>query len=376
MKLSKIVPVLGVVAMGLVGSVGCAANADDSASSTDNLTAGAGVDFTTAVGAIVVDGQKVCTAALVDVDASARIGGVSASGRQIVFGEACVGKLKNGYGAAVFVSMANGVSVSTPIAAFDFKSQASAGLGIGILTKTVPGATPIEAIGTSELVNAGASVASVIEANQDGILIGAEAEIHAGVAFSFKSQCASLSFGVEAGVAVGAGVHLGEDGLGGAAFVKVNGKLRFAASIDAGCVVHHIGDVVVDIASDVLDAANGVETFLNGIGTGDVVAVVNTKKSETTFAIRLEQDAKEIRINGEGYIHAKAPNGVTCTKIPLLLIGGPCELRPANGYKKGQLVTITFDTALSLPSTNGQNYTVSLSNEDPAPANDDNENGG
>ena len=364
MKLVKFAPVFALLAASTV--VGCAADADEAADSTDDaaLSAGAGVEFTSAVGAVVVDGKKVCTAALVDIDAGARIGGVSASGRQIVFGGACIGQLKDGVGAAVFVSQQNGVQISTPIIGFDFKSQASAGLGVAILGKAIPGAKPVDVIGTSALINAGASTASIIEANEDGVLIGTKAEIHAGVEFSLKTQCTSLQFGVQAGVAVGGSVSLRDDGLGAAAFVKINGKLHFAANIDAGCVVHHIGDAVGEIAGDVLDAANDVGNFLSSIGTGDVIAVVGADKQKITFAVRMDQNVKEIRINGQGYISAET-DGAKCTKIPLILVGGPCELKPDHGFKKGQLVIIKMDTGLNLfPNSGGiQRFTVSTSND-------------
>lgn len=359
MKLIKLAPVFAALAMST--AAGCAAESGEEVTQDENaLGAAAGVEFTSAVGAVVVDGKKVCTAALVDIDAGAKIGGVSASGRQIVFGGACVGKLKDGVGAAVFVSVQEGVTVSTPIIGFDFESQASAGLAVGILGRKVKGAEPIEAIGTSALVHAGASAATVLEANEHGVLIGAKVELHAGVEFSMKTQCTSLQFAAQAGIAAGGGVSLRDDGLGAAAFVKVNGKLRFAAHIDAGCVVHHVGDFVGHIAEGVLDAANGIGDALSSIGTGEVVAVINTKHRYTTFAIRLDENVKEIRVNGQGYINAKT-QGAECTKVPLVLIGGPCELQRAGGWKKGELVTIKLDSGLNLfpNGDEGQHFTIS-----------------
>jgi hypothetical protein len=362
MNFIKFAPVFAALAMTTV--VGCAADsAEDAAADDSALSAGAGVEFTSAVGAVVVDGKKVCTAALVDIDASAKIGGVSASGRQIVFGGACAGKLHDGVGAAVFVTMQNGLTVSTPILAFDFQSQASAGLAVGILGRTIPGAEPVEVIGTSALVNAGASTASIIEADEHGLLIGTKAEIHAGVEFSLKTQCTSFQFAAQASLAVGGSVHAGDDGLGASAFVKVGGKLKFAAHIDAGCIVHHVGDVVEGIADGVLTAANDVGNLLSSIGTGEVVAVVNTKQRYTTFAVRLDENVKEIKINGQGYIGAST-QGASCEKVPLLLVGGPCELSRAGGWKKGELVTIKLDTGLNLfpNGDEGQRFTVSTEN--------------
>src|SRR5689334_4377691 len=126
MKLAKIAPVF----MLPVLAIACAPAAEEDLGENEGA-ASAGLEFTTSVGAVVVDGKRLCTAALVDVDAGAQIGGFSASGRQIVLGGACVGKLRNGLtGAAVFVTAKNGVSIATPIVALDLQSQASAGLAI------------------------------------------------------------------------------------------------------------------------------------------------------------------------------------------------------------------------------------------------------
>lgn len=347
-----------------IGGAGCATATEEETATGDAaaLTTSAGVELTTAVGAVVVDGKKVCTATLVDIDASAQIGGVSARGRQIVFGGACIGKLAGGVtGAAVFVSMQNGVSIATPIVAFDFESQAAAGLGVGILGRKVPGATPIEVIGTTALVNAGAHTASVIEANEDGVLIGSAVELHAGVAFKLKTQCSSFAFSAQAGFAGGAAVSLQDDGLGAAAFVRVNGKLRFAAHLDGGCVVRRIGDGLEHIADATLDAANDVGDFLSSIGTGDVIAVVNTKTRFTTFALRMTEHVNEIRINGQGRISAADSRGSRCDKLPFIVFGGPCTLISEGGYHPGELVTITVDThAEFFPSGDeGQRLTVS-----------------
>jgi len=364
MKNALLAPGLLIAALACsFGSAACAGSQDDATTGADSaLTTSAGVELTSAVGAVLVDGKKVCTAALVDVDAGAHIGSVSASGRQIVFGGACIGKLSNGFtGAAVFVSQQNGVSVSTPIVAFDFESQASAGLAVGILSKPVAGATPLDVIGTGALINAGAHTASVIEANEDGVLIGSSVEIHAGVAFALSTQCSSLSFAAQAGIAVGAAVSLRDDGLGAAAFVRVNGKLHFAAHLDAGCVVHRVGDGLNKIATGTLDAANDVGNVLSSIGTGDVVAVVHTKTRNTTFALKMTQHVNEIRINGQGHISASDSRGSSCDKIPLVFLGGPCTLTSDGGYDRGELVTISVDTHENLfpNSDDGERLTIS-----------------
>ena len=253
------------------------------------------------------------------------------------------------------------MSVSTPIIAFDFESQAAAGLGVGILGRKVQGATPIEAIGTTALVNAGAHTASVIEANEDGVLIGSSVEIHAGVAFSLKTQCTSLAFSAQAGIAAGAAVSLRDDGLGAAAFVRVNGKLRFAAHLDGGCVVRRIGDGIEHIATATLDAANDVGDFLSSIGTGDVVAIVNTTTRKTTFAIKMTEHVSYIRINGQGRLSAADSRGSSCTKTPLILVGGPCTLTSEGGYYPGELVTITVDTHGNLFPDGGKGTRLTIS---------------
>lgn len=367
---STLAPFLMLPALALaVAPAGCAANEEEAASSDSAATAAAGVEFTSAVGALVVDGKKLCTAALVDVDAGARIGHVSAHGRQIVFGGACVGQLRNGVtGAAVFVTQQNGLRVSSPIVAFDFESQASAGLAVGILSEPVQGAEPLDIVGVSAITNAGVHTATVLEASEDGLLIGAATEIHAGVDLSLNTHCSSLAFGVKAGVAVGAGVAVRDDGLGAAAFVRIDGRLHFAAHIDGACVVRHFDEAVHHISVDVLEAANEIGNTLSSLGTGDVVAVVHTKTRRTTVKIKLTEDVLAIRVNGQGHISAQA-RGATCDKIPLLVLGGPCELRPQDGrgYRVGELVTIAIDTHLNLfPNTErGEQLTISTTNDPP-----------
>src|SRR5687768_17485985 len=127
MKSTKFVPFLMIPVL----AIGCAQSGEDTGDGQGaaEVNAKAGVEFTASVGAIVVDGKRLCTAALVDVDAEASINSVSLSGRQVVMGGACIGKLKNGFiGGAAFVTSKTGISLATPILSIDFESQASAGL--------------------------------------------------------------------------------------------------------------------------------------------------------------------------------------------------------------------------------------------------------
>lgn len=355
MNLRTVAPVVlsSFLACGVV--TGCASNtaADDGATADDSaFTGSSGLEVSSAVGALVVDGKKLCTAALVDVDASARIGSVSAHGRQIVFGGACVGQLSNGnVGAAMFVTQANGVSLQSPIVAFDFQSQAAAGLAVGILGAPVPGATPLDTVGASALANAGVSTAQVFEADENGVIMGATVNVHAGVAFSLATQCSSFSFAASAGVTVGGGVALRDDGLGAAAFVRINGKLHFAAHIDGQCIADHFGDDIAHLGGDVLSSANDVMNALNSLGTGKVIAVVQNHGQEIIVKVKLEENVAAIRVNGQGHIHVQDGNGGVCEKFPLLgIVGGPCEVRPLDdsGYKKGQVITLKIDTNLNI----------------------------
>ena len=85
MKLTtKIVPFL----MLPVLAMGCAQSGEEDTNDGQGaaeVNAAAGVEFTAAVGAVVVDGKRICTAALVDVEAEASINSVSLSGRQVAW---------------------------------------------------------------------------------------------------------------------------------------------------------------------------------------------------------------------------------------------------------------------------------------------------
>jgi hypothetical protein len=339
MKLTTIAPFLIASALACATG-GCASNHSESTEGdVGALTAGGGVEFTSAVGAVVVDGVKVCTAALVDVDAGAHVGPVSAHGRQIVMGGACIGKFRNGLiGGTAFVTQQNGFQVSTPIISLDLQSQASAGLAVGILSDPIPGAEPVEVLGVSALVNAGAHFATVLEADKNGFLVGASAEIHAGVAFTLKTQCAQFSFAAQAGISAGASLSVGKDGLGAAAFVKVNGKLQFAAHIDSNCHVQDFGNNgPAPLSSDTLTAADQISAEAGG---APVLAVLETPQSLTAVTVTLSKDSDVIRINGSGHISATDSRNTSCDNRS----SGPCELRAAGGYKAGENLSINIDT--------------------------------
>jgi hypothetical protein len=346
-------------------AIGCAeADATEDTTGETEAAASAGIDFTASVGAVVVGGKRLCTAALVDVDAHAQIGGVSASGRQIVVGGACVGKLKNGFtGVAAFVTAKNGVSLATPIVSFDFQSQASAGLAVGILSNKPEDVKPMKLYGVSGTVTGGIGAATVLKADENGFLVGAAVSARLGVEFGLVTQCTEFHFKAAAGITVGAGFAANDDGLGAAAIVKVNGELRFAASIDAGCIVREIGEGFQTIAIGALDAANSVGDAFAQIGSGKFLAVYNQKERRATIKVKFYENAKALRVNAQGRVSASA-KGVSCDALL-----GACELRPAGGFKKGETVDLSVDTHFNLfPNRpEGQRIFLSTSNSDPLP---------
>src|SRR5215207_10056089 len=133
---TKLIPFLMVPVL----AIGCANNAEDDSVAGDEgaltITAETKREIGAAVGALVINGERLCTAALIKSEAGAKITvngkEFSAEGRQVAFGGACVGRLagkhKDFIGAAAFVGIKNGVTIKTPILSFDFESQASAGL--------------------------------------------------------------------------------------------------------------------------------------------------------------------------------------------------------------------------------------------------------
>jgi hypothetical protein len=336
-------------------AVGCSDGTDgEGAANDDNLTAGAGVQFTTSVGAVVVDGKRVCTAALVDVDAEAHLGSASLSGRQIVIGGACVGKLRSGVtGVAAFVISRNNVSLATPILAFDFESQAEAGLAVGVLSNQPEDTKPMKLLGADATTTAGASVGTVLRADENGVLVGAAVSVNAGVEFNLVTRCTEFHFKAAAGATVGAAFAANDDGLGAAAIVQVDGELRFAAAIDGGCVVRRIGGALRHISESVLGLAGEFADGLAQSGQGDPLAAYEQKPGTQVIRVRVNKPATKIQIGAVGNVSAKAlgirtftssgpANDTECVKN-----GTQCEIRPirggtgeARGFTAGQMVDI------------------------------------
>jgi hypothetical protein len=290
------------------------------------------LSFTAAVGAVEIAGQQICTAALVDVDASAQVGGFSASGRQVVLGGACLNRLSSGYiGGAVFVTTVGRLSVRTPIIAVDL--AAGAGFGVGILSDAIPNVTPLKPfVGFSASAHAGVQAATILRANRHGVLVGASVELEAGVEFNLKTTCSQWHFKAELEAGVGVAASVGEI-TGAAAIVKVGGELQFAGSIDGQCVARRIGHVLrlpLDVANAVVDAAANA-------GAGQMLATYELPNRVNTVRVHFYESATELRLNGRGRISA-ATRGATCDAVL-----GSCTLRPAGGFAAGSSVDVTVD---------------------------------
>jgi hypothetical protein len=362
---SKVASFLMVPALAL----GCAATGDDVESAEG--AASAGIEFTAAVGAVVIEGKKVCTAALVDVDADAKIGSASARGRQIVLGGACIGRLSNDFkGGALFVTQASGMSLATPILSIDFESQASAGIAVGILASQPADTKPIRLLGVDAAVNAGIRTATVLHANREGALVGAGVAAHAGVEFNVVTKCTEFHFEAQAGVAVGAGVGVDDDELDGAALVKVNGELRFAAHVDGKCLVKPFVKAGRAIKRETLEAANDLFDALNQVDKGNVIAVYRLDTDHTklhTLNLHLYGPTPELLLTGQGSIQSHvtslrlangqpvAADAMRCTKDSLL---GPCQL--PGPFTAGSDITLEVDTGHDiLPDHDGMKFVIS-----------------
>ncbi|MFO0740131.1 MAG: hypothetical protein U0270_29800 [Labilithrix sp.] len=344
-KLVALLPIL---------AIGCAGGTDDADSAQQDLGAGAGVQFTTSVGAVVVDGKRLCTAALVDVDAAAWAGKASLSGRQIVIGGACVGKLHDGMsGAAAFVISKNNVSLATPIVTFDFESQAAAGLAVGILSNRPADTKPMKLYGADGTVTGGASVGTVLRADENGVLVAAGVSVNTGAEFNLVTQCSELHFKAAAGATVAAGFEASDDGLGAAALVQVNGELRFAASIDAGCVVRKISGAIQHLARHALEVCAELEDRLIQAGQGEQIAVYEQTSTTQRVRVRINHDATTIQIGAFANVTAKAIGIRTFDETgphadtECAMIAGQCEIRPIvggtgapRGFKAGQYVDL------------------------------------
>lgn len=353
MRSMKLVTFLMVPALAMA-AVGCAGDeSDEGASGDSNFTSSAGLqaELGGAVGALVVNGERLCTAALVKVEAGAKIqvngAEVSAEGRQVAFGGACVGRLsgksKDFVGVAAFVSLQNGVSVSTPIIGFDFQSRASAGIAIGVLADKSQ-ATPMELLGAAAAANAGASVGAIVRANdKNGLVVGAGFEVHGGFEVAFQTQCVSFRAGASGSVGAGASLQL-KGGDDAAAILRVNGHFAFAAHLD----------VKVDgqcIVAKTLDKISDFGERINSAGVGDVVSMQYhpTGKGTARFSVFLDKPATFIRINSSGAITGTT-DGIRCRK--LALTGGPCELFAHQGNDVAEFQrgwhTIDVEIQLSL----------------------------
>ena len=325
-------------------AAGCAQTEDAVDAQEGAASSRQSLEFTAAVGAVVVDGRKVCTAALVDVEAEATLGNASLSGRQIVLGGACIGKFANGIGGAVFVTQANGISLHTPILAIDATSQASAGIAVGILSERPGDVKPMKAFtGFSAAVSAGVKTATILEADERGLLIGASAEVRVGVEFNLQTTCTAWHFKAQAEVGVGASLSAGEV-FGAAAVIKVDGELQFAASIDGQCVARQIKRGL----RLPIDAANSVGDALGSIGAGDTLGVYEVaNKGKTTLDVHFYENARELRVNGRGRVSAEVA-GASCDALL-----GACKLAPAGGFAAGTTVSVVVDTHNNLfPDTN------------------------
>ncbi|MBX3230988.1 MAG: hypothetical protein KIT84_36620 [Labilithrix sp.] len=346
LKLLAVVPVL---------ALGCAGPGDDEGASVEaELGAGASVQFTTSVGAVVVDGKRICTAALVDVDAEAHVGSASLSGRQIVVGGACVGKLRNGVkGVAAFVVSKNGVSLATPILAFDFESEAAAGLAIGVLSNQPKDTKPMKLYGASGTLTGGAAVGTVLRADENGVLVGAGVSLYAGAEIDLVTQCSELHFRAAAGTTVAAGFAASDDGLGAAAIVEVAGELRFAASIDAGCVVRKMRGTIHRIAGDTLRVSGELADKLAQAGQGEPIAVYEQTQRTQIVRVRVNSPSTTIQIGAFAAVSARALGVRTFTEhgpqedTACSMVAGQCEIRPIRGgtgaprgFTAGQYVDI------------------------------------
>lgn len=325
--------------MSALPALGCASTTDgDDASATQDLGAGAGVRFTSAVGAVVVDGERLCTAALVDVDAEAHAGPVSLAGRQIVMGGACIGKLRRGMtGAAAFVVSRNNLSLATPILAIDFESEAAAGLAVGVLSNRPEDIRPMKLYGATGSITGAASTATVLRADENGVLVGAGVHVEAGADLAFTSRCSDLRFSAAAGATVAAGFGASDDGLGAAAIIEVNGELQFAASLDAGCVVRRLHGAIHRLASDTLRTCGELADQLAQAGQGEQIAVYEQKQRTQIVRVRINNPATTIQVGAFANVSARAigvrtfdehgpQNDTTCS-----MVAGQCELRPVRG---------------------------------------------
>jgi hypothetical protein len=272
----------------------------------------------------------------VDVDAGVKVGGFSAAGRQIVLGEACLGKIGNYIGGGAFVTAVGGVTVRTPVAAIDFSGAASTGFAVGILTEAPRGVKALKPfVGVSAGVGAGIHVGTILRTDHRGIQVGAAVEVEVGAEFELRTKCADFRFKAAFEAGVGVQASIGEV-TGAAAIINVGGELQFAASINGACVAHQIEKVLVLP----IEAAQAVLEGLADIGAGNTVAVYELTDKVTTVRVRFPANANELRINAIGFVSATSQDGSTCQALL-----GPCTLRKASGgsFAAGEAINVNVD---------------------------------
>jgi hypothetical protein len=356
-------------------SVGCAQPVDGAANDDQAIQGGATAGFEAALGYVEVNGTKVCTAALVDVDASAKIGGISAAGRQVAMAGGCAGLLKPGaVGVTAFVTQQNGVAVSTPIVAVQAASKTDAAVAIGILAAPLKGVSAIKIASSAGLASAQGRGAVAYSVTERGVAVSAQGSFAASGQFAFATSCSNVLAKASVSASAGAGAAVGAGGIEGLAFVNVDGQLQLAGHIGVGCrvkkivrgtvkivggVVKVVGDVAegtvvlaANVAGEVLEEAREIGEGISRIGEGDeFIGVCHAPGGarEVTCKIRLRADRKQIRVNAFGRLAGKldsASAGGTC-KDTLTSGFGPCTFSKAgNGaYKAGELITLTMSSA-------------------------------
>jgi hypothetical protein len=379
MKLAKFAPMLMVPVL----AIGCAQSGDEDASANEgaasvDIQAKAGVDVKGAVGAVVVNGRKVCTAALVDVAAGASISlngaEVSLSGRQIAMGKACIGKLDNGLiGGAAFVTVKKGVSLATPILSIDASALVSAGVMLGILAEKPQDTEPmIFGFTASGGVHAGAS--AIFRANEDGVLVGVGASAGFELDAQFRTKCTNFKFSAGLDIKAGAAVSLDDDGLGAAGVLEIDGHLHFVADIDGACILRQVKKVVVKIADGTLKVVTAAAEGLaeaKAHGAGQVIAVYDVPAGQqfATASLKLYAPARELKLNAAGRLSARVTklNGVALASggdsggmecgHPIPAVLRSCELE--SNFKDGDQLEISDDTGNDI-LVNGTRNNVSV----------------
>jgi hypothetical protein len=169
--------------------------------------------------------------------------------------------------------------------------------------------------------------------------VGAAVEVEVGAAFELRTRCSDFRFKAQFEAGVGVQASIGEI-TGAAAIVNVGGELQFAASIDAQCVAHEIGDVV-QVLELPLEAADAVFEGLADIGAGETIAVYDLPSHTTTVRVVIPRAASSLRLNAVGFVSATSQDGATCQALL-----GACELN--DSYSAGQVLNVNVDTGTNL----------------------------